>query len=66
VRALIPSASVEFLAKRETKHVDVVGAFALDAGTLTGLPANKNAELALHGNQFVAIASSFDNFEAIF
>jgi hypothetical protein len=46
--------------------VDVVGAFALDSGSLTGLPANKNAELALHGNHFVAIASSFDNFEAIF
>jgi hypothetical protein len=58
--------SVEFLAKRETKHVDVFGAFALDAGSLTGLPASKNAELALHGNHFVAIASSFDNFEAIF
>jgi hypothetical protein len=38
----------------------------LTPGTLTGLPANKNAELALDGNHFVAIASSFDNFEAIF
>jgi hypothetical protein len=58
--------SVEFLAKRETEHVEVVGAFALDAGYLTGLPANKSAALALHGNHFVAFASSFDNFEAIF
>jgi hypothetical protein len=58
--------SVEFLAKRETKHMDVFGAFALDAGSFTGLPANKIAELALHGNHFVAIASSFYKFEAIF
>jgi hypothetical protein len=46
--------------------VEVVGAFALDAWSVTGLPANKNAEQALHGNHFVASASSFDNFVAIF
>jgi hypothetical protein len=46
--------------------VDVVGAFAIDAGSLTGLSANENAELALQDNHFVAIASPFDNFEAIF
>jgi hypothetical protein len=46
--------------------VNLVGAFAIDAWSLTGLPANKNAEQALRGNHFVAIASSFDNFVAIF